>query len=65
MLILTRKIGDSVLLKHPAGDIVVTYLSKQGAQGDEIRIGFTAPPEINIVRSEITDRYPSDRKEKN
>lgn len=64
MLILTRRIGDSVLLKHPAGDIVFTYLSQQGPDGTEIRIGFDAPREINIVRSEIVDRYPSDKKEK-
>lgn len=64
MLILTRRLGDSVLLKHPAGDITVTYLSAQGPKGTEIRMGFDAPEEINIVRSEILDRYPSDAKEK-
>ena len=58
MLILTRRTGESVLLKHPSGDIVVTYLSKQGSSGDEIRIGFDAPQDVNIVRSEILDRYP-------
>lgn len=57
MLILTRKEGTSVLIKHPAGDVVVTYLSAQGP-GKEIRMGFDAPKEINIVRSEIIDRYP-------
>lgn len=64
MLILTRRTGDSVLIKHPAGDVVVTYLSHQGPEGTEIRLGFDAPREINIVRSEILDRYPSDKKEK-
>ena len=64
MLILTRRLGDSVVMKHPAGDIVVTYLSRQGPDGNEIRMGFDAPKDINIVRSEILDRYPSDIKEK-
>lgn len=64
MLILTRRIGDSVLIKHPAGDVIVTYLSHQGPKGTEIRMGFDAPREINIVRSEILDRYPNDIKEK-
>jgi carbon storage regulator CsrA len=64
MLILTRRLGDSVVMKHPAGDIVVTYLSSQNSSGSEIRMGFDAPKEINIVRSEIIDRYPSDIKEK-
>jgi carbon storage regulator CsrA len=61
MLILTRKIGDSVVIRHPTGDILVTYLSSQGPTGTEIRIGFDAPKEVNIVRSEILDRYPDDK----
>jgi len=63
MLILTRRMGDSVLLKYPGGEITVTYLSQQGPPGTEIRIGFDAPNDVNIVRSEILDRYP-DKKEK-
>ena len=64
MLILTRRLGDSVLLKYPGGEIIVTYLSQQGPTGSEIRVGFDAPKEVNIVRSEILDRYPSDSMEK-
>lgn len=58
MLILTRRLGDSVLLKYPGGEITVTYLSSQGPTGTEVRMGFDAPKEVNIVRSEILDRYP-------
>jgi len=65
MLILTRRIGDSVVIKHPAGDVVVTYLSAQGPTGTEIRVGFDAPKDVNIVRSEILDRYPDDHKGEN
>ena len=64
MLILTRKLGDSVVIKHPDGDIIFTYLSNQGPTGTEIRVGFDAPKTVNIVRSEILDRYPNDTKEK-
>lgn len=64
MLILTRRMGDSVVIKHPSGDIVVTYLSIQGPTGTEIRLGFDAPRDVNIVRSEIIDRYPSGNKER-
>ncbi len=64
MLILTRRIGDSVVVSHPSGDVVITYLSMQGPTGTEIRVGFDAPKDVNIVRSEILDRYPSDSKEK-
>jgi carbon storage regulator len=65
MLILTRRLGDSVLLKYPGGEIIVTYLSQQGPKGTEIRMGFDAPEDVNIVRSEILDRYPNDNKERN
>jgi carbon storage regulator CsrA len=64
MLILTRRLGDSVVVSHPSGDIVITYLSQQGPKGTEIRMGFDAPKDVNIVRSEILDRYPSDTKER-
>lgn len=58
MLILTRRVGESVVLRHPTiGDIVVTYLSQQGPEGTEIRMGFDAPKSVNIVRSEILDHY--------
>lgn len=59
MLILTRRIGDSIVVSHPSGDVVITYLSTQGPTGTEIRIGLDAPKDVNIVRSEILDRYPS------
>ena len=62
MLILTRRLGDSVLLKYPGGEITVTYLSLQGPTGTEIRMGFDAPKDVNIVRSEILDRYPGSNK---
>lgn len=65
MLILTRRLGDSVLLKYPGGEITVTYLSQQGPSGTEVRMGFDAPKEVNIVRSEILDRYPTDNKGEN
>jgi carbon storage regulator CsrA len=63
MLILTRRMGDSVLLKYPGGQITVTCLSRQGPTGDEIRIGFDAPREVDIIRSEILDKYYPDEKE--
>ena len=64
MLILTRRQGDSVVIEHPDGDIVVTYLSMQGPTGTEIRVGFDAPKSVSIIRSEILDRNPNARKEK-
>ena len=47
MLILTRTIGESVLI----GSMVkVTVLSRRG---NEVSLGFDAPKEIAIVRKEL------------
>lgn len=60
MLILTRRMGDSVLLRYPGGEIVVTCLSMQGPTGTEVRMGFDAPKDVKIIRSEILDKYTPD-----
>jgi carbon storage regulator CsrA len=57
MLILTRKPGESFVIRHPAGDVVVTHLS---SINEEARIGIAAPKDIRILRSEIIDKYPDE-----
>ncbi len=47
MLILTRKIGETLIIKN---DIIVTILS---IKGNQIRIGIEAPKDIPIYRKEI------------
>lgn len=49
MLVLTRKIGESVLI---GGEIEVTLLD---IKGDSVRIGVNAPRETRIQRSEIVN----------
>ncbi len=50
MLVLSRKIEESLII---ADDIVVTIL---GVDGDRVRVGISAPPEIRVVRQEVRDR---------
>lgn len=50
MLILTRKIGETLVID---GNIEVTIL---GIKGGQIRIGITAPKEIQIHRLEVYKR---------
>ncbi|MFF2912233.1 carbon storage regulator CsrA [Paenibacillus sp. NPDC057934] len=49
MLVLTRKKGESIVIQN---DIVVTVLS---VDGDVVKIGISAPKDIDIYRKEIFD----------
>ncbi len=47
MLVLTRKINESLLI---GDEVVITVVDVQGAK---VRLGIEAPKEISIARSEI------------
>jgi len=51
MLILTRRIGESLIIGDK--EIVVTVLA---IKGNQIRIGIEAPKDISIHREEIFQR---------
>jgi len=50
MLVLTRNQGQSILI---GGDIKLTVVS---AKGGQVRIGIEAPPELTILREEVSKR---------
>jgi len=50
MLILTRRIGEVTFI---GDDVELTIL---GIKGHQVRLGFNAPKEIDILRSEVRDR---------
>jgi carbon storage regulator len=50
MLILTRKVGESITIN---GSIRVTI---QGIRGHQVRLGVEAPAEVPIFRQELLDR---------
>ena len=54
MLVLTRKMGQSVMI----GDgVEVQVLS---VAGEKVRIGITAPRDVSIFRNEVYDRIESE-----
>lgn len=50
MLVLTRKVRESVLVKTPSGAI---WISIGRISGGRVRIGIHAPEDCSIMRSEI------------
>ncbi len=54
MLILTRRIGESVKINE---DITVTVL---GIKGNQVRIGVDAPRHVSVHREEIYQRMKNE-----
>jgi carbon storage regulator len=50
MLILTRRRGESIVI---GGEIEVTLLQ---VQGDQVRLGITAPKRVTVHRKELLDQ---------
>ena len=58
MLILTRRVGESLMI---GDDVTITVL---GVKGNQVRIGVKAPKEVAVHREEILNRIEEDRAEK-
>ena len=56
MLVLSRTAGERILI----GDEIVVELVE--VRGDRVKIGITAPREIQIDRSEVRDQKRDDEK---
>ncbi|MDA0824391.1 MAG: carbon storage regulator [Proteobacteria bacterium] len=54
MLVLTRKERESITIKTNSGETIRVTISS--IRGDTVRIGFTAPRDVHIYRSELPDR---------
>lgn len=59
MLVLTRRIGDTIVIDE--GMIKVTVLS---VDKGTVRIGVDAPKEIKVHRGEVQDRINKGQKQK-
>ncbi len=57
MLALTRKKGETIVIND---DIEITVL---GTNGDQIKLGISAPKHIPVFRKEIYEQIQSENKE--
>ena len=55
MLILTRRVGETVVI---GPDITVEVL---GTRGSQVRLGIHAPAEIEVHRGEVAERIELER----
>ena len=54
MLILTRRVGETVVIGE---DVSVTVL---GVKGNQIRLGINAPKDVSVHRQEIFERIQNE-----
>ncbi|AUZ84515.1 carbon storage regulator CsrA [Methylophaga nitratireducenticrescens] len=59
MLILTRRVGESLII---GDDVVVNVL---GVKGNQVRIGVDAPKNVTVHREEIYDRIQAEKDQSN
>ncbi|HYL02729.1 MAG TPA: carbon storage regulator CsrA [Steroidobacteraceae bacterium] len=55
MLILTRRVGETVMI---GDDVTITVL---GVKGNQVRVGINAPKHVAVHREEIYERIKRER----
>ena len=55
MLILTRKIGESLMI---GAEVTVTVMA---VNGNQVRIGINAPKDVEVHREEIYERIKEEK----
>lgn len=60
MLILTRRVGESLIIEIDGKKVTATVL---GVKGNQVRVGVDAPKDVAVHREEIYDRIQKEKNE--
>ena len=52
-LILTRRVGEEILIDNPSGQIRIMVTK---IDGDRVKVGIDAPRDIRVNRKEVAER---------
>lgn len=53
MLVLSRDIGDRIILEYPSG--VIVEIEVLNVKSKQVKIGLDAPADVNIAREELLE----------
>lgn len=56
MLYLTRKIGESIMIGDDTEVVVMAI------KGKSVKLGFTFPPQVSVLRREVYDRIKAENR---
>jgi|LakMenEpi03Aug12_release.lakeMendotaPanAssembly.Ray.scaffolds.fasta_scaffold781769_2 carbon storage regulator len=56
-LILTRRVGEEILIDNPSGQIKIMVTK---IDGDRVKVGIDAPRDIRVNRKEVVERENRD-----
>ncbi len=60
MLILTRRIGETIVISDKEGN-VVAKATVLGVKGNQVRVGVDAPKDVSVHREEIQQRIDREK----
>ena len=56
MLILTRRVGETIIIELPTGESITVTVLGLCLKGNQVRIGTDAPQEYTILRDELVEK---------
>jgi carbon storage regulator len=60
MLVLRRKVEESIVMFLLAGEIKISVLA---VEGERVKLGISAPADVSIVREELLDNEAKQRQD--